>query len=99
LSLAQATVLPVPEISRFYGIVIAIFFAERRHIGRPHFHATYAEQDVSIDIESLEVLAGTFPAKGLRLVKRWAEMHTAELRDNWERAQRGEPLESIEPLP
>jgi len=89
----------VPEISRFYGIVVAIFFAERPHVGRPHFHATYAGQDVSIDIETLEVLAGSFPANGLRLLRRWARLHRPELREDWQRARRGEPLEPIDPLP
>ena len=89
----------MPEISRFYGIVVAIFFNEFVHAGRPHFHATYGGEDVSIDIETLEVLAGTLPPSGLRLLREWAELHRDELRDDWERALRGEPLRKIEPLP
>lgn len=45
----------MPRVSAFYGIVVAMFFNEERHIGRPHFHATYGGQDVSIDIETLAV--------------------------------------------
>jgi len=89
----------VPEISRFYGIVVAIFYNESVHAGRPHFHAAYGSQDVSIDIETLEVLAGTLPPNGLRLLREWAGLHRSELRDDWERAGRGEPLRKIEPLP
>jgi hypothetical protein len=90
--------LVVPRISTFYGIVVAMFYDEERHSGRPHFHATYAGEDVSIDIATLEVLAGSFPTAGLRLVTEWAAMHRAALEANWERARRHEPLEKIEPL-
>jgi hypothetical protein len=89
----------VPRISAFYGIVVAMFFDERTHSGRPHFHATYAGQDVSIDIESLEVLAGAIPPNGLRLLREWATLHEAELLDNWDRARRQEALRPIDPLP
>ena len=47
---------PVPRISEFYGIVIAMYYAEH---GVPHFHAVYAGQDASVAIDSLEVLAGS----------------------------------------
>jgi hypothetical protein len=89
----------MPRISAFYGIVVAMFFDERIHSGRPHFHATYAGQDVSIDINSLEVLAGAIPPSGLRLLHEWADLHRAELLDNWERARRQEALRRIAPLP
>ena len=89
----------MPEISRFYGIVVAMFFNEQQHGGKPHFHATYAGHDVSIGIESLDILAGTFPTSGLRLLKEWANVHREELMDNWERARRGDRLARIEPLP
>jgi len=88
----------MPTLSRFYGIVVVMFFDEDRHPGRPHFHATYAGEDVSIDIATLTVLVGTFPPHGLRLLKRWATLHQAELAENWERARRDEPLRPIAPL-
>ncbi|MHB8554725.1 MAG: DUF4160 domain-containing protein [Candidatus Dormibacteria bacterium] len=89
----------MPRISSFYGIVIAMFFDERTHPGRPHFHATYGGQDVSIDINSLEMLAGIISPSGLRLLREWAGLHRDELLENWERARRGEPLQQIDPLP
>jgi hypothetical protein len=85
----------VPRISSFYGIVIAMYYREH---GVPHFHARYGEREASISIRSLEVLAGSLPPRALRLVKRWASLHTEELLENWERAQREEVLDSIEPL-
>lgn len=66
----------MPRISSFYGIVVSMFFDERPHSGPPHFHATYAGQDVSIDIESLEVLAGAIPPSGIRLLREWATLHS-----------------------
>jgi hypothetical protein len=88
----------VPRISAFYGIVIWMYHDEIHHRGRPHFHATYAGDEASIDIESLSVIAGELPARATRLVFEWASIHRGELRANWERARRHEPLEQIEPL-
>ena len=89
----------MPRISAFYGIVIAMFFDERTHPGRPHFYATYRGRDVSIDINSLEILAGVIAPSGLRLLREWGEAHRGELLANWERARRGEALRRIAPLP
>jgi hypothetical protein len=88
----------VPRISAFYGIVIWIYYDEIRHRSRPHFHATYSGDEASIDIETLQVIAGGLPPRARQLVSDWAQMHQRELRENWERAQRHEPLQPIEPL-
>jgi hypothetical protein len=85
----------VPRISEFYGIVIAMYYAEH---GVPHFHAVYAGDEASIDIESLDVLAGSLPDRALRLVREWATLYRAELEANWDRARAGQPLERIPPL-
>lgn len=84
----------MPEISRFLGIVIGMFYSEH---GVPHFHAVYAEHEVSIEIES-HMVRGEFPNRALRLVLEWAELHKAELLDNWELARQGQPLTHIAPL-
>jgi hypothetical protein len=84
----------MPEISRFLGIVIGMFYKEH---GVPHFHAVYGEHKVSIEVESGRV-HGRFPPRALQLVMEWASMHREELLANWERARRGETLERIEPL-
>ena len=85
----------MPEISRFFGIVVAMFYAEH---GVPHFHAVYGEQKVSIGIEDHVVLEGTLQPRALRLVLEWCRLREAELLANWQRARRGEPLERIPPL-
>lgn len=88
----------MPRISAFYGIVIWMYHDEAHHLGRPHFHARFGDDEASIDIEELAVIAGTLPRRALRLVVEWARLHQAELRKNWDRARRHQPLEPIEPL-
>ena len=86
----------MPRISQFYGIVIAMYYAEH---GVPHFHARYSGQEAVIGIETLEVLAGSLPDQALRLVREWASLHRAELDLDWQRARASQPLEPIAPLP
>jgi hypothetical protein len=84
----------MPEISRFLGIVISMYYAEH---GVPHFHAVYGECRVSVEVESATV-HGTFPGRALRHVLEWAALHREELLDNWRRARQGKPLHHIAPL-
>jgi hypothetical protein len=88
----------MPRISAFYGIVIWMYHDERHHRGRPHFHATYGDDEATIDIETLKVIAGELAPRARRLVSEWAREHQAELRDNWTRARVHQPLRSVEPL-
>jgi hypothetical protein len=84
----------VPEISRFLGIVVGMFFNEH---GPPHFHAVYGDHAITVEIETGTV-RGVFPPRALRLVLEWATLHKQELLANWERARRREPLVRIAPL-
>jgi len=86
----------MPEICRFYGIVIKMYFADH---APPHFHAEYAEDEVRIAIESLAVLSGTLPPRAMGLVAEWSVMHRRELLALWNRAELQEPLGRIAPLP
>jgi Domain of unknown function (DUF4160) len=95
---ADAVRLVVPHISSFYGITIWMYYDEPHHLGRPHFHARYGEDEASIDIESLQTLAGRLPIRARRLVVEWALEHRTQLRDNWKRAREWQPLMAIEPL-
>ena len=85
----------MPEISRFYGIVISIRFADH---APPHFHASYQGTIASIAIQSLEVIGGKIPDRALDLVIKWANIHRVELLDDWRRASAGLPVKRIEPL-
>lgn len=85
----------MPTISRFLGIVITMYFDDHGH---PHFHARHAEGKAKVRVDNLEVIESTLGRRELRLVLGWAELHQAELQENWRRARAGERLRSIEPL-
>ena len=87
--------LVVPAISRFFGIVIAMFFDDH---DPPHFHARHASGQARIRIDTLEVMDSTLGRCHQRLVLAWAELHQQELIENWQRARAGETLNPIEPL-
>ena len=84
----------MPEISRFLGIVIGMFYREH---GVAHVHAVYGEHEVSIEIETRRV-HGEFPPRALNLVLEWIALHTSELLENWRLAKGGQPLKRIAPL-
>jgi hypothetical protein len=86
----------VPRISTFYGIVIEMYFGDHPP---PHFHAFYAGEEALIVIATGEVYAGALPARALRLVREWLELHKAEMQANWELASQLHPTSTIEPLP
>lgn len=85
----------MPEISRFYGIVIRMFYNE--HFP-PHFHAEYGGQEALIVISTLAVIAGKLPPRALGLVMEWASLHQNEILSQWEKARNMEALDRIEPL-
>jgi hypothetical protein len=84
----------MPEISRFLGIIIAMFYRDH---APPHFHAIYGEYEITVEIES-GVINGRFPKRALRLVFEWLELHREELLENWRLAEDRRPLNKIEPL-
>lgn len=71
----------MPEISRFLGIIISMYFDEHNP---PHFHIQYNEFRASMDIRTLNILAGGVPARVRGLVEEWAELHRDELMEMWE---------------
>lgn len=85
----------MPEISRFFGIVIQMY--PRDHLP-PHFHAVYTGTDAVIGIRPVALLNGRLSPRVLALIVEWAQQHQAELLANWDRLQRGEPAERIPPL-
>ncbi len=85
----------VPTISRFLGISIVMFFDDH---GPPHFHVRHAEGSAKVRIDTLEVIDSNLRRRQLRFVLAWAELHQAELSDNWNRARAGETLRPIAPL-
>jgi len=85
----------LPEISRFLGIVIAMYYNDHRPA---HFHARYAGYEIKVNIETGEIIEGRFPKRAERLVIEWYELHQSELAENWKLAGERKPLQQIEPL-
>ena len=86
----------MPEISRFYGIVIKMFFDDHHP---PHFHSLYGGHEALIAISTLAVIAGNLPPRAMGLVIEWATLHQDALQADWERAKALKPLDKIDPLP
>lgn len=85
----------MPEISRFFGIIIMIYYNDHPP---PHFHVRYGQQKAIVDIRTLAILEGKLSSRVFGLVSEWAIAHQAELLANWELARQSQPLEPIEPL-
>ena len=87
--------MTIPIISRFFGIIIRMFFNEH---APPHFHAEYGEYRATIDIRSLTVTDGKLPRRAAGLVLDWAELHQSELLRDWELCQNRQQPDEIQPL-
>ena len=85
----------MPTISIFYGILIQMFWQDH---APPHFHALYAEHEVLISIETLEVLRGNMPRRALALIVEWAEKHQADLLEDWNLCTQNQSPNKIQPL-
>lgn len=84
----------MPIISRFYGIVIAMYFNDHNP---PHFHAKYSGYEARFSFSG-EVLEGELPMRAMKFVQEWIALHQQELEENWNRAQNGQSLSYIAPL-
>lgn len=87
----------MPELSRFYNIVIKMIFNDNAKHHKPHIHIYFNEYEASIGIDG-ELLAGSVPVKQLRLVQAWLAIHEDELYNAWNKAVKGEPFGKIDPL-
>jgi hypothetical protein len=84
----------MPELSRFYGIVVYMFFNEHNP---PHFHVKYQEFEATIDIKD-GIVNGTLPRRALTLIYEWLDLHNKELLDNWLLMEQRKPINKIDPL-
>jgi len=85
----------MPEICRFLGIVITMYFDDH---GPPHFHVRYGDRRAVVAIDPLELLAGHLPPRVLGLVMEWAELHLRELLENWTTLATTGTFKPIDPL-
>ena len=70
----------MPEISRFYGIIIKLFFGDHPP---PHFHAVYGEYNGLFSIEQLEMIEGDLPNRAKKMIIEWADFYQDELMEMW----------------
>ena len=85
----------MPEISRFFGIIIAMYYNDHRP---PHFHATYSGHQAIIEVATGAVIAGKLPARAASLVEEWRQRYKSQLEHNWALCEARKPLENIRPL-
>lgn len=85
----------MPEISRFFGIIIRMYFDDHPP---PHLHAIYGEHEAQISLNPIAVLQGSLPRRAQSMVVEWIALHQQELMDNWERLHEDQPAQKIEPL-
>lgn len=88
----------MPEISRFFGIIIRMYVEPGAPHHHPHLHAYYQNVVSIYRIDQIEMLAGNLERKEQRLVEAWIELHQGELLENWERLQSGELPFKVAPL-
>lgn len=84
----------MPEISRFLGIIIAMYYRDH---APPHFHAKYGQYEMTVEIETGKT-EGQFPKRAKNLVIEWYQLHQQELLDNWQLIEQRKPLNKIAPL-
>lgn len=85
----------MPEICRFLGIVISMYYKEHMP---PHFHAKYGNQRAAFSIKDFKIIEGRLPKRVISLVLEWAFEHRDELMEDWELARKREGLRKIPPL-
>lgn len=87
----------MPELSRFFGLVIKMIFKDDDKHHKPHVHVFYGENEASVALDG-EVLDGKLPVRQYRILSGWLALHEDELYAAWNKAVRGEPFEKIAPL-
>jgi hypothetical protein len=85
----------MPELSRFFGISIRMFFDEHNP---PHFHAIYGDEEAEVGINQVALLHGHLPRRAIGMVMEWAVLHQRELLDNWELLRKDQPPHGIAAL-
>jgi hypothetical protein len=88
----------MPIVSMFYGIIVSLYFMDKRRHRKPHIHARYQGDEVVVGIPAGEVIEGGLPPGKMKLLAAWIELHKDELVADWELAAKGEPVFPIEPL-
>jgi hypothetical protein len=88
----------MPELSRFFGIIIRMYMEAGQPHHLPHFHAYYQDEVAVFSLNPIELIAGSLPRRQQRFVEAWAELHQEELFTDWQRLQAGQAPLPIDPL-
>ena len=87
----------MPEISRFYNIIVRMYYNDTVKHNRPHIHVFYGDYEATIGIDG-ELLAGSLPVRQMKMVLAWVVIHEEELYREWNKAVVGKPVSRISPL-
>ena len=87
----------MPELSRFYGLIIKMMYMDDGQHNKPHIHVYYGEYEASIGIDG-ELLAGSLPVKQMKLVEAWLVLHEDEAYAAWNNAVAGKSFSKMESL-
>ena len=87
----------MPELSRFFGIIITMYFNDTQQHHKPHIHAFYGDYEAVIGIDG-ELLTGSIPSKQYRMVNGWMAIHETELYEAWNMAVQNKHFNKIKPL-
>lgn len=82
----------------FYGIIISLYFFDKKRHKKPHIHARYQDEEAVIAIPEGKLLEGSLPKNKMKLIQAWVEIHKEELMADWKLAVNGEKVFKIEPL-
>ena len=85
-------------ISMFYGILVSLYYFDKKQHSAPHIHTKFQDYEAVFDIASGDLIDGKLPPSKTRLVQAWIEIHRDDLMADWELAIRGEAIFKIEPL-
>ena len=88
----------VPEISRFYGLIISLYYGDTEYRHKPHIHVRYGDDNASFSIDDAEMLAGKLPLRQTRLIQAWIELHRDDILEDWDLIQNGKDYFTIAPL-
>jgi len=88
----------MPVISMFYGVIVLMYFMDKKKHKLPHIHVQYQDNEAVISIPEGKLLEGSLPKSKIKLVHAWIEIHQDELMADWKLAIQGEPVFKIDPL-
>ncbi len=88
----------MPELSRFFGIIVRMYAEPTAVHHTPHFHVYYQGHAAVYSIAPIAMITGYMPRRQQRLIEAWAELHTEELQVDWELLIQGQLSQPIQPL-